>query len=204
MKNLLLTALLLVLSTSSKATVSEFNHFFIPYERIQSNYICLNKQIMKAEFGIPLASMFEGIFSQTQTLNQVLSGNSTRFNINLLVSGSTSVTYNLNFDRQTSGGVTDYSFTLNMAAFNTLNGNSSAGQLKTIKTAKLSVISIIKTAELLHGTGNFRVWIKFNNLPPLAAANGVNAGATDWPAWPFTSSSPVYQAYKSQLISPSC
>ena len=165
MKKLLLTVLLLALSASSKATVSEFNTFFIPYERIQSNYICLNEQIMKAEFGIPLASMFEGIFSETQTLSQVLSGNSTRFNINLLVSGSTSVAYSLNFDRQTSSGVTDYSFTLNMAAFNTLNGNSSAGQLKTIKTAKLAVISIIKTAELLHSAGNFRVWIKFTNLP---------------------------------------
>jgi len=196
--------LLLAVSSSSKATVSEFNHFFIPYERIQSNYICLDKQIMKATFGIPLASMFEGIFSKTQTLDQVLSGNSPRFNINLLVKGSTSIAYSLNFDRQTTSGITDYSFTLNMAAFNTLNGSSNAGQLKTINTAKLAIISIIKTAESLHGAGQFRVWIKFNNLPPQAAANGVNAGASDWPAWPFTSSSPVYQQYQLQLISPNC
>lgn len=107
-----LLMLLLAVSSSSKATVSEFNHFFIPYERIQSNYICLDKQIMKATFGIPLASMFEGIFSKTQTLDQVLSGNSPRFNINLLVKGSTSIAYSLNFDRQTTSGITDYSFTL--------------------------------------------------------------------------------------------
>ncbi|MEZ5536292.1 MAG: hypothetical protein R3F02_11795 [Thiolinea sp.] len=188
-----------------QATVSEYAEFYIPYQRTQSEYVCLDRQIMQAEYGIPLASMMTGIFSPTQTLHQSSGGN-TRQNINLLSSGTTGIDWQMNFDRYHPSGVYDYSFTLDMGGFNALNGSSVAGRQKTKDLAKLAIISIIKTAELTHGTGKFRVWVRFNNLPSMSGLSGVPvlAGSTDWPGWPFTSSSSLYRTYLNEMIHARC
>ncbi|WMP17732.1 hypothetical protein [Thiothrix lacustris] len=206
MKKLLASTVLCVASAGVQATVSEYTEFFIPYERSQSGYVCLDRQIMEAEFGIPLASTMEGIFSETKTLHQVLGGTSTYKNINLLVNGTTTIPYTYNFDRYTSSGVFEYSFTLDMAGFNTLNGTTLAGRQKTKNTAKLALIAMIKTAEALHGAGNFRVWSKFNNLPSQAGLSGspVYSSGVDWPTWPYTSSSSVYNTYRAEMIASGC
>lgn len=62
MQRLLASVALCAATAGVHATVSEYTEFFIPYERAQSGYVCLDKQIMEAEFGIPLASLMEGIF----------------------------------------------------------------------------------------------------------------------------------------------
>lgn len=206
MKRLLASAVLFAATASVQATVSEYTEFFIPYERAQSGYVCLDRQIMEAEFGIPLASLMEGIFSETKTLHQILGGTSTYKNINLLVNGTTTIPYTYNFDRYTSSGVYEYSFTLDMAGFNTLNGSSVAGRQKTKNTAKLALIAMIKTAEAIHGAGNFRVWVKFNNLPSPAGLSGsaVYSGGVDWPTWPYTASSSVYTTYRTEMIASGC
>ena len=206
MKRLLISTVLLAAMAGANATVSEYTEFFIPYERAQSGYVCLDKQIMEAEFGIPLASLMEGIFTETKTLHQMLGGTSTYKNINLLVNGSTTIPYTYNFDRYTSSGVYEYSFTLNMAGFNTLNGATVAGRQKTKNTAKLALIAMLKTAEAIHGAGNFRLWVKFNNLPSQAGLSGslVHGGGVDWPTWPYTASSPVYNTYKTEMIASGC
>lgn len=206
MKRLLAMIVLGAAAASTQATVSEYTEFFIPYERAQSGYVCLNRQIMEAEFGIPLGSMMEGIFSETKTLHQMLGGTSTYRNINLLVNGATKIPYSYNFDRYTSTGVYEYSFTLDMAAFNTLNGASVAGRQKTTNTAKLALIAMIKTAEALHGVGKFRLWVKFDNLPSQSGLSGslVHGGGLDWPTWPYTATSSVYHTYRAEMIASGC
>lgn len=206
MRTVLSAAVLLAAASSVQATVSEYTEFFIPYQRAQSEYVCLNKQIMEAEFGIPLASMMAGIFSETKTLHQHLGGTNTYENINLLVNGMTTIPNTYNFDRYTSSGVTEYSFTLDLAAFNTLNGATVAGRQKTKNTAKLALIAMIKTAESLHGAGNFRLWVKFNNVPSQAGLSGspLYAGGVDWPTWPYTASSSVYATYRAEMIDSGC
>lgn len=206
MKRLLASTLLFTATSSVQATVSEYTEFFIPYERAQSGYVCLDKQLMEAEFGIPLASLMEGIFSETKTLHQVLGGTSTYKNINLLVNGTTTIPYTYNFDRYTSSGVYEYSFTLDMAGFNALNGATVAGRQKTKNTAKLALIAILKTAEAIHGAGSFRLWVKFNNLPSQTGLSGslVYSGGVDWPTWPYTASSSVYNTYKTEMLAAGC
>ena len=206
MKTLLASVALLIAATDLQATVSEYTEFFIPYQRTQSEFVCLHKQIMEAEFGIPLPSMMMGIFSETKTLHQHLGGTNTYANINMLVKGTTTIPYTYNFDRYTSSGITEYSFTLNMAGFNTLNGNTVAGRQKTKDTAKLALIAMLKTAESLHGAGNFRLWVKFTNLPAQTGLTGsvLFAGGTDWPTWPYTASSSVYHTYTSEMIDTDC
>ena len=206
MKRLLISAVLLAAMAGANATVSEYTEFFIPYERAQSGYVCLDKQIMEAEFGIPLASLMEGIFTETKTLHQMLGGTSTYKNINVLVNGTTTIPYTYNVDRYSSSGVTDYSFTLDMAGFNTLNGATVAGRQKTKNTAKLALIAMLKTAEAIHGAGNFRLWVKFNNLPSQAGLSGslVYSGGVDWPSWPYTAISSVYTTYKTEMIASGC
>jgi hypothetical protein len=206
MKTLLASIALLIAASDLQATVSEYTAFFIPYQRSQSEHVCLSQQIMEAEFGIPLGSMMAGIFSETKTLHQHLGGTNTYANINMLINGTTTIPYTYNFDRYTSSGITEYSFTLNMAGFNTLNGTTVAGRQKTKDLAKLALISMLKTAESLHGAGNFRLWVKFTNLPSQTGLSGslLYAGGTDWPTWPYTTSSSVYHTYTTEMIANDC
>ncbi|PWQ94494.1 hypothetical protein [Leucothrix arctica] len=197
---------LLGASLPAHATSSAYADFYIPYKQVQSDYTCLNRQTMEAVFGIPLASIVKGVFAETRTYHQSMVGPGTYQNINLLANETTVLDPVLNFDRFNESEVFDYSFTLDLVALNTENGGSGAGRQKTIDTAKLAIIAIIKTAELTHKEGKFRVWINFENLP-LAnnlAGSVVHSGGTDWPSWPYTASSPVYQQYLSEAIHEDC
>ncbi|MCI5212726.1 MAG: hypothetical protein D3910_28930, partial [Candidatus Electrothrix sp. ATG2] len=70
LNRLFLTILFLAGSQTAHATVSAYAEFYVPYQRRQSEEVCLSRQIMEAEFGIPLASMMSGVFSPTKTLHQ--------------------------------------------------------------------------------------------------------------------------------------
>ena len=202
----LVTAILLS-SSPARATSSAFAEYYVPFERIQSQRICLSKQMMEAEFGIPLASILQGVFSETRTLRQAISFPNRYENINLLANASAPITPELAFDRYHDNGVYDYSFTLDMAAISALNGSSTAGRQKTIDIAKLAVIATVKTAELTHKKNKFRVWIKFENLPSTAGLTGAavySGGSGDWPVWPYTSGSSVYEGYLGEMIHSQC
>lgn len=196
----------------AEATSSEYAEFYIPYQRVQSDYVCLDRQIMQGQFGIPLASMMHGIFADSRTLHQQGSGPNTYANINLLYQANAAIPWQLNFDTYHANGITDYSFTLNLAALNAANGSNVQGRQKTINTAKLAIISMAKTAELMHGVGKFRLWIRWDNLPSDSGLTGtpvldgapVPAGATTTSGWPFTSSSPLYNIYRNEMIHPNC
>lgn len=204
--HMVLFASLISSSLHAHATSSGYADFYIPYKQIQSDYTCLNRQTMEAVFGIPLASIVQGVFAETRTYQQSMVGPGRYVNINLLANEATTIAPQLNFDRYHDNGVYDYSFTLDLVALNTVNGGSVAGRQKTMDIAKLSVISILKTAELTHKPGKFRVWIKFDNLPSMAGVSGaaVNAGGADWPAWPYTSASSLYRTYLSEMIHEDC
>ena len=204
--HMLLLASLLGSSVPSHATTSAYADFYIPYNKIQGDYTCLNRETMEAVYGIPLASMLKGVFAETRTFHQSMVGPGTYQNINLLANANAKIEPQYNFDRYHSNGVFDYSFTMDLAAFNALNGSSAAGRQKTINIAKLAVVATLKTAELTHKPGKFRVWIKFENLPFAGGLSGsaVHAGGVDWPVWPYTSASPVYQTYLSEMINEDC
>jgi hypothetical protein len=87
----IMAGLFLLGGQTAQATVSEYAEFYIPYLRRQSEEVCLNRQIMEAEFGIPLASMMTGIFSPTRTLHQRHGMEDEWKNINLLAEGSAGI-----------------------------------------------------------------------------------------------------------------
>ena len=193
-------------SIPAQATVSEYSEFVIPYQLTQSEFICLSRQVMEAEFGIPLGSVVEGVFTETKTLHQNLSGDNSFRNINLLAKEAT-IFWTLNFDRyEPDTEVYDYSFTLDLDNFNTLYGNTLTGRQSTVNVAKLAIISIIKSAELIHGKNKFRIWITLDNLPSQQGLSGlaVQQGEPDWPSWPFTSDSSLYLGYLEEMINSDC
>lgn len=197
-------------SAVAQATVSAYAEFYIPYQRLQSEYVCLNKQIMNAEFGIPLFSTLTGILNPSQTLVGIIGQPITYQNINLLVNGTTKITSSYIHDNYTSSNIVESKLSIDMAAFDALNSNTTAGRQKTINTAKLAIIAIIKTAESLHGSGNFRVWVKVDNLPSQTGLSGTpvllmsNTSPSTGTIWPYTSSSSVIQSYINDVISPNC
>ena len=199
-------ALVLAGSQVAQATVSEYAEFYIPYQRLQSEEICLQKQIMEAEFGIPLASMMTGIFSPTKTLHQRLGGENEWRNINLLADSTTGIAWDLSFDRYNESGIYDYSFSLDMGPLAAELGDGAEARQKVVDRARLAIIAIIRTAESMHQAGRFRVWVHFTNLPSQDGLRGstVYAGKSDWPGWPYTSSSPLYQAYLKEMIGKGC
>lgn len=204
--HIVLLASLLGSSIPVHATTSAYADFYIPYKQIQSDYTCLNRQTMEAVFGIPLASTLQGVFAETRTYQQSMVGPGKYVNINLLANDTTRIAPEYNFDRYHNNGVYDYSFTIDLVALNTENGGSAAGRQKTIDTAKLAVIAILKTAELTHRPGKFRVWIHFKNLPSVVGLSGteVYQGGKDWPVWPYTASSSLYKRYLTEMIHEDC
>lgn len=206
LNRLIMVGLFFVAGQPAHATVSEYAEFYIPYQRRQSEEVCLNRQIMEAEFGIPLASMLTGIFSPTKTLHQRLGMEDEWKNINLLADGSSGIPWVLNFDRYNDNGVYDYSFTLDMGPLVAENGDTVEGRQKTRDRAKLAIIAIVRTAESMHRAGRFRIWMHFDNLPSQDGLSGrkVYSGKTDWPGWPYTSSSPLYRAYFREMIGSGC
>ncbi len=201
----LAAVLLFLLAGKALATVSEYSEFVVPYERAQGEEFCLSRQIMEAEFGIPVVNMLEGIFSPTRTLHQRSGLPPEWKNINLLA-GEVAISWQYFFDRYHDNGVYDYSLSLDFAALAAQNGNDLNGRKKTRDTAKLAVISLIRTAELVHGPGKFRFWLRLENLPEQKGLDGyvVYTGKNDWPGWPYTASSPLYQRYRQEMISPYC
>ena len=200
-----LITLFLAGSRTARASHLVYEEFYIPYQPIQREGICLHKQIMQAMIGIPLASMMTGIFSPTSTLHQRYDMESERKNINLLAEGA-EIPWVLNFDRHSENGVYDYSFTLDMGPLATKLGDSTEARQKVADRAKLAVIAVIKTAESMYRAGRFQVWLHFKNLPSQEGLRGskVYSGSTDWPGWPYTSSSPLYQAYLKEMIGKDC
>ena len=197
-----LAFILLFLSTSLGATNSEFMSFYIPYQKVQSGYICLNKQIMSATFGIPLSSMLKGVLAPTKTLHQSFAVPDSYQNINLLAMNNTRIVDNLISDSGST--VYNYSFTLNLAQLNAFNGSSLSGRQKTKNTAKLAVISVIKTAILIHGAGRFRVRIQFLNMPSQSGTTGSTLISQPPSTYPYVSSSTVYLNYLNEMIHSSC
>ena len=208
MKKLILVFTLLV--TYGKSTISEYGEFYIPYQRVQSEYVCLQKQIMMAEYGIPLASLLQGILSETRTVHQSFNNPDNPIsyrNINLLAMNNVHIIDRLKFDRYTTSRIYDYSFVLDLSQLNRYNGDSQSGRAKTINSAKLAVVSIVKTAESIFGAGHFRIWIEFKNLPSqkgLAGSRLISHSHGDWPNWPYTANSPVYHKYLDETVHPSC
>ncbi len=192
----------------AQATTDEYARFVIPYERLQSEFVCLDEQTMNATFGIPLFSLLVGVFNPTMTL---IGGapSLTYDNINLLTMDG-GITHQYIFDSVTPSNTWEYKLSIDLAAVDSSNGNSAAGRQKTINKAKLAIVSIVKTAETLHGAGNFRVWIKVDNLPSQSGLTGSpvltmplttpSTGAM----WPYTSTSPALQTYINETVSSGC
>jgi hypothetical protein len=199
-----LAFILLFLSTSVNATTSEFTNFYIPYQRVQSEYMCLDKQIMLATYGIPLASLVKGVLAPTKTLHQSFAVPNNYKNINQLAMNNTRILDNLISDNVTPAGVYEYSFSLDLVQLNTFNGNSLIGRQKTKNTAKLAVISIIKTAILIHGAGHFRVRIQFTNMPSQSGTTGSPLISQPPSTYPYVASSAVYNNYLNEMIHSSC
>ena len=69
---------------AAQATVAALAEVAVPVRSIQTDDVCLYKQTMVAEYGIPLLSNLEAVFAPNKILHQVLGGTSSYRNINLL------------------------------------------------------------------------------------------------------------------------
>ena len=150
------------------SAISKIGDFFTkPFNQTRS--ACM-RTFMIAEYGIPMGSLMEGIFADTLVLDQFLGGTSTFKNINLLSANGT-VGYNLVSDDYIND-IWSYRFNLDFAQISVAKRALPSGRQKTIDTAKLAIISIVKTAILNHGPAKFKIWLKINNLPDQTGLSG--------------------------------
>lgn len=197
---------LLGMSAVASATSGGYAKFYVVYHPPLTTYNCLMQQSAEVVYDKLLAQLVKGVFAETRTYSAGEGvGDGTYHNVNVLANEATKITPVLNFYR-VDAGAEEFSFTIDLASLNTRNSESVEGRQKTIDKAKLSVIAILKTAELNYGKGKFRVWIKFQNLPSLAGLTGstISAGGLDWPKMPYTSSSLVYQSYLNDMNNVEC
>lgn len=199
-KNLAFCLSCITYSTSGQATVSALAEVAIPVKGIQTNDICLQKQQMIAEYGIPLLSNLEGVFAPNRVLLQVLGGTSFYVNTNLLADGG-KITFDYNSD-SFEGDVWSYDIDLNFTSLTTAAGTSLTNRKNVIDTVKLALIAVNETAILTHGTENFRLKLNLVGLPSQTGLSGSRVFPST--RFPYTSSSPLIASYKSELIGGSC
>lgn len=198
LRSLSLTVLAMGLfaATRADATVEALLDYTIVYAQPQTGDLCLRTMPMRAEIGIPPASLMRGVFAPVQIFNE--NGRPTPYvNINVVAQDAGLVpTYEA--DAFESDGTLVYRMTLDVSELSARNGTTVAGRQKTIERAKLGLIAMAKSLEGIAEDGRYKLYLTFRGLPSQARLAGTPLYATTM--YPYTSGSPLLAQYQAELI----
>lgn len=177
------------------ATVDAILDYSIVYREPQTDAICYRRLPMHAELGIPAASIMQAVFSPAYIVNQ--SGiPSPYLDINLVSTRSPMEPSWLS-DGIDEAGTMSLGMKVDVTALAKANGSSVDGRQKTVRAAKLGLLSMARSMNELS-RGKFKLSIQFVGLPSQAGLTGVRLPAVS--RWPVTTSSPLLVTLERELI----
>lgn len=199
MKRTTLIALPLALALSlaaapARATVDSYLRYYVPYEHIHTGDVCLVQQRMIGEIGIPSLVMARAITAPALQL-EISSLGTKHHDINVLSGSKLSFSYRN--DSFTSSGVAVLEGTVDLAPLNEANGVDAAGRARTIRQAKLYLLTLAETMQLNY-RDKWHLRIEFLDVPEQDAHTGkrlypqVNG--------PYSIGSPVLAGYELELL----
>ena len=181
--SLLVATTLAALPATSHATVDGMIDYTVIYQQLQTNDRCVMRMPMLATLGVPPASAMKAIFSPTRVFND-------------MVATSTPMVATYVRDGYT-GTTISYSMTVDVTALARANGTTTAGRQRTLTSAKLGLLAMAYTLDDMS-QGDFRLTVRFVGLPSQTGLSGTRLYATT--TYPYSSSSPLIQAYGHELI----
>ncbi len=193
----LLTALIasVTVAAPADATVDAILDYTIVYQEPQSDDFCYRTMPMHAELGIPGGSVMMAVFAPVQIFNQ--SGMPSRYVDINLVSTQPPMVPTYVSDSIDANGTMNYAMKVDVTALSKANGTTSAGRLKTVRAAKLGLLSMARSMNKLSG-GKYRLKVTFVGLPSQTGLPGVVLPAAT--TWPYTSTSPLLATLEKEWI----
>ena len=177
------------------ATVEAILDYTIVYEEPQSGDFCYRSLPMRAEIGIPPASVMRAVFSPVRIFNE--NGLPSQYiNINAVGEAPLMVA-NYESDVFEADGTLVYRMNVDVTELSRRNGTTRAGRLETIKRAKLGLLAMSKSLEALMG-GKYKLFLTFRGLPAQGDLGGTPLYATT--SFPYTGGSPLLRAYQAEYI----
>jgi len=174
------------------ATVDTYLDYHIAYRHPQTDDICIGEHRMYASLGIPAASMMEASLAPALVYNQ----GGGHIDINELTAGAPMVGAYVS-DYVTSGGIWEYSMTLDVSARAAQNGTTVAGRQATIDTVKMFLVAMGENLDN-YVPGAWRLSVQVIGLPSQTGLSGTSVYATT--LWPYTASSTLLAAYRADVI----
>lgn len=184
-------ALMLACPLGARATVDAFIPYFVPVQHLQTDDVCLERQTMWAELGIPPASQMEAIAAATLVYRQ----GGEHVDVNMLSQwGGLVPSY---VSDHYVGDVLNYEMTLDVSALAARLGTSLSGRQQTVRAAKLYLLAMAKSLAEIAPAG-YRLTARFTGLPSQAGLNGTRLYAQT--SWPYSAGSSLLAAYEHELV----
>jgi hypothetical protein len=185
----------LAFTPSADATVETILDYTIVYHEPQSDDYCYRTMPMRAELGIPGASVMQAVYAPVQVFNQ--NGIPSKYvNINLIATQPPMVPSYVS-DSIDPDGTMNYAMKVDVTALAKANGTSTSGRLATIRAAKLGLLSMAKSISRISG-GKFRLRVTFVGLPSQTGLPGLTLPATT--TSPYSAASPLLAAFEKEWI----
>ncbi len=180
---------------TAQATVESLTNYHVVVERLQSEDLCLLKVPAYAEYGIPGVPEAELSAEPLMIPRRASAGPVTSQANAIATFGGAKVLFvDVTYD---DDNIPTYTFTVDMLAAQTQNGNSLVGRTKTLKAAKLTLLALNENFVSVF-PNSYRFFAEFVNLPNQDDLAGTPLNATTM--WPYTNSSEFITAYKAELL----
>jgi hypothetical protein len=189
-------AFVLVTSLPAHASIDAWLELTVPMQHPQGDDACLRKHTMIASYGVPMASVMEGLITPQLAWDQA-SGE--HVDLNEITSGAAAnlVARYVSDSYNEATHVWSYNMELDVTALKNASGTTLAGRSDTVRRAKLFLVAAAENMARLSGN-RFQLRVTFVGLPSQTNVPGAKLNATT--IYPYSSASTLLATYKSQLI----
>jgi hypothetical protein len=181
---------------AARASIDAWLDLSVPMQHPQGDDACLRKHTMTASYGVPMASVMEGLITPHLAWDQA---SRTHVDINEITNGAPAnlVARYVSDAYNETTRVWSYNMELNVTALSLANGTSLVGRTDTIRRAKLFLVAAADNMARMSAN-KFQLRVTFIGLPSQVNVPGLRLNATT--SYAYSAASSLLATYKAQLI----
>lgn len=192
----LASSLFVVAAQPARASIDAWLDLSVPMQHPQGDDSCLRRHTMVASYGVPMASVMEGLITPHLGWDQA-SGE--HVDLNVITNGAAAnlVARYVSDAYNETTRVWSYNMELDVTALSQANGTSLAGRTDTVRRAKLFLLAAAENMARISAN-KFQLRVTFVGLPSQTNVPGARLHSTT--TYAYSASSTLLATYKSQLI----
>ncbi len=190
------TLTVLLVTAPAAASIDAWLDLSVPMNHPQSEDVCLRKHTMTATYGIPGASLMEGLITPHLAWTQATGDHD---DVNEITRGAAAnlVARYVDDAYDEATHTMSYTMDLDVRALSIAGGASVAGRTDAVRRAKLFLVAMADNMAALS-TNNFRLRVRFLGLPSQVGLPGTKLYATT--TYAYSATSPLIAAYRAELL----